>query len=553
MVFINFESRNSAETAISQMNNAFVFGRRIRVEGSSKGNGGGGGGSSDFSIRRDDNRSSSKAPSIHPFPNPSSRRSHTHFDDDSSQQRRHPGPAARTNAIPSAGPPSASRSPQTTSVFVEKIIRPTKLSSNSNANLVARSDCPSSPSVIDIEQNVPSPDISIIEVPFIQRLPSIEPLPLQKSDSLASIEPDSYTHWTDDQIRKLIEIENNRLKLVSDEMFVLMERQNSSISKLAKLNDTLRLKSTGAVFAATISPAPTSVPTTAPTAAPTTAPTPVSLSGQSSSEVRDVRQSDMYSGSVPFQSVFERNWILASRNSRQVLTSIKPIKVGRLDRKIRSLVLNSFSKKLSEIVVTTHVSGGLQVWDMSTQTVVETVTQSHLSNGWCEDSAWVSSDCLAMAAQKTDQTQLSFLKRCEFDPTSNKFRYDLVNLKQKPHASHISVIEPLDFNYRGGAEQISFFTGGKDHQVYLWETADLNDKDHSFAINPIFNLHSSCINALSYNRRSKLLMSGGEDRKMIVYNVETKQIIFGNDKSRHEFAIREILPIYAHDRLSVIG
>lgn len=107
-------------------------------------------------------------------------------------------------------------------------------------------------------------------------------------------------------------------------------------------------------------------------------------------------------------------------------------------------------------------------------------------------------------------TDRSYLQK-RLDNTSSLFRHDLLG--------HFGCVNALEFSKPGHL----LASGGDDRRVLLWNINDCLDGTKQVPHNPMDDAHNSNVFCLSFNQDSTKIFSGGNDEMVLVHDIETKK------------------------------
>lgn len=91
--------------------------------------------------------------------------------------------------------------------------------------------------------------------------------------------------------------------------------------------------------------------------------------------------------------------------------------------------------------------------------------------------------------------------------------------------------------------QNDIYTGGLDKKLFFWKI----DDQFTAHTQIVHELHTSKINCLYYDGYSDSIFSGGQDCRLIKYQVDRQVSLLGHDK--FESSIRDIAPIKTNPHL----
>ena len=162
-------------------------------------------------------------------------------------------------------------------------------------------------------------------------------------------------------------------------------------------------------------------------------------------------------------------------------------------------------------------------------------------NTWCEEMCWLDKDTLVVAAHNnTDEVdkfpQLTLIYDCrkKIDPVVS---YKTKPIKQRAHSKGITCISAMDC--KNGENR--WLTGGLDKNIFMWSA---EKGINNINVKSIPSKHSSKINALFHLKNTELIISGGQDCRLVGWSLESQSVVFGNEKERLLGPVRDIFPIY---------
>ncbi|CAO3646659.1 unnamed protein product [Mucor hiemalis] len=213
------------------------------------------------------------------------------------------------------------------------------------------------------------------------------------------------------------------------------------------------------------------------------------------------------------------------RDKIDVFTIRKKQQESMSSKKPRSLLYNicdTMDRGLSDLMITTSLDGELHFWNASERRRIKTIGQDHLYDSWIDDICWATPSTLAFCpAQKLNEP----VKLVHIGNVSkNNVEGRVQTLSAEPHDNGISVIASLDTGSYASrsSETCSFVTGGYDKSVYLWSLKRESPVDN-FTPNGVHRLnikHTSAVYSLCYDKFKNVLLSGGSDERLVIYDVQ---------------------------------
>ncbi|KAH6602002.1 hypothetical protein BASA61_001554 [Batrachochytrium salamandrivorans] len=258
-------------------------------------------------------------------------------------------------------------------------------------------------------------------------------------------------------------------------------------------------------------------------------------------------------------------WLIKTRPKIESMYGIIPQTLGKFERKPRTLLLPpDTSGALSEIAVTSSLSGSLQWWNLKTRRTLNIVDEGIMRNGWTEDMCWIGPNILAIAAGPPPQSsrhdgrvqhQVALMYNCHITKRSmyelGTLDFRLEHLKEMPHDRNISAISPMTpINTK-----TRWLTASSDKRLFLWSFENqFHSKHHHY--NPISHrclheIHTSTIHSVYHNPFSEIVYSGGADSRLVGWSLESGENTLSS--TRQFAAIRDVIGIPNQPNMLLVG
>lgn len=201
------------------------------------------------------------------------------------------------------------------------------------------------------------------------------------------------------------------------------------------------------------------------------------------------------------------------------------------NKKPRSLLYNiaddSMGKGMNELMIATSLDGELQFWNAAERRRIKTIGKDHIYDSWIDDICWATPSTLAFCPPQKSDEPVKLVHIGNVTKTNVEGR--IQTLDESPHENGISVIGSLetgDYNTRN-TEKCSFVTGGYDKSIYLWSLKRESPDDNftSTGISRLSIKHTSAVFALCYDKYKNVLLSGGSDERLVLFDMQSNTTI----------------------------
>ncbi|KAJ8327135.1 hypothetical protein O5D80_004549 [Batrachochytrium dendrobatidis] len=258
-------------------------------------------------------------------------------------------------------------------------------------------------------------------------------------------------------------------------------------------------------------------------------------------------------------------WMIKRNSSAELMTEINSHSLGKFDRKPRTLLLPPENPEtLSEIAVTSTLSGCIQWWNIKTRQNIYTIEGAIMRNGWAEDMCWISPNTLAVAsspqlsssrANNRINHQIALVYNCRISKQSvhdsGSLDFKIQHLKEMPHDKSISTISPMS----PIGNQTRWVSAGADKRIFLWsfenQFTGKERKYNNIIYRNLHNLHTSNILSVYPHPSQDVIYSGGLDHRLVGWSLGANCSTLCSNK---QFSgIRDIIGIPGQPNMLLLG
>lgn len=235
---------------------------------------------------------------------------------------------------------------------------------------------------------------------------------------------------------------------------------------------------------------------------------------------------------VSAKNTSERSDFGLPASQQTVPSAYKVEEVRAFARKPRFICFNDGPDPyLNNLMITGSMDGLVQFWSLSQRRIsVKFATKVNADDvrPFPEDIAWSYDRKTVCIPCESDVTKKSFLllfsdirSTDDSEEISAATKSVHCAIHQKPVRTICSVTSPFSSISRassgGGAARTNFLTGGDDRNVCFWSfSEDLSDEP---SVSVLHNKHTSAVQSLVFDAKRNMVISGGADCKIIMYDL----------------------------------
>ncbi|KAJ3035957.1 hypothetical protein HDV00_003251 [Rhizophlyctis rosea] len=245
-------------------------------------------------------------------------------------------------------------------------------------------------------------------------------------------------------------------------------------------------------------------------------------------------------------------WRTKSLEVLDIISDVRPTKIGEIKRKFRVLVLPEIPA-FGDVAMTSSLDGCIQWWNLKKRPgSLDPIAAHRLSVvKWAETGLWAHDNMMVLGlSNRTDKepkepadngSQVQLLTDMCLEKNGEP-TFKIVEMASKPHDRTISALARMPYE----RNSVRFVTGGMDKKLLLWSTKG-TETSH---ISSVHSLHTAAVNAAYWDNHKNVLWSGGADSKLVQWDLKKSTKVW---LEKLNAPLRDILPIPTHPQTLLLS